>query len=126
VDKTVTHHNSEGVPVAKPDSQPNEGGSTAGRNDNCDWNPALGKCTKRRASVKEMTSQPVRGDTGVASASGSARPRLGAEAVTNPGDGSYSPARGARTGGGKPYDPRDPAGTLGGAAGGPNPPREKQ
>jgi hypothetical protein len=87
-------------------SQPDEHGSGTS-NDNCDWNPVWGRCMKQRTSHKDMTAQPSSGDEGTVSTGGSARPRLGAEAVTNPGDGSWAAERSGYTGGG-PIDMRDP------------------
>ncbi|MCB1844322.1 MAG: hypothetical protein KDI09_15280, partial [Halioglobus sp.] len=111
-----------GEPDSGPRGQPREDGSS-GRPDNCNWNPILGRCTKQRVSVRHMTSQPSRGDEGTATTNSSARPRLGSEAVTNPGDAGYSVDRGGRRGTGKPYDPRDPADAFG--QGVPKPPPEK-
>jgi len=82
-------------------------GSVSG-NKNCNWNPVWGRCMGEKGpSQKDMTAQPSSGDEDTASTGGSARPRLGAEAVTNPGDGSWTAGRSGNTGGG-PIDMRDP------------------
>lgn len=88
--------------------QPGVDDRAVSNKNNCGWHPIVG-CTKtsRKPGVRDMTASPVRGEHG-GTGSGAARPRLGAEAVTNPGDTSYSANRSGRTGGGL-IDMRDPS-----------------
>jgi hypothetical protein len=89
--------------------QPGSNDSSTGNADPCGWTP-WGCRNKRdvRTSIKQMTSQPVQGESG-GTETGSGAPRLGLEAVTNSGDGSWSPQTAGRSGGGHPIDMRDPA-----------------
>jgi hypothetical protein len=97
-----------GEPEDGPFGQPDENTPGAG-NDNCNWNPVLGRCTKRQTSRQDMTGQPGPGQEGAASTgTGSSAPRLGSEAVSNTGDSNYSSGRTGGSGGGKPIDMRDP------------------
>jgi len=94
-------------------SQGTPDGSNSQANDNCDWNPALGKCMKPRADAKGNTSQP--GADG--SNPGSATPHIGSEAVTNGGGGDWNTTDGRAFGlgnGSKPLDMKDPGGLPGG------------
>jgi hypothetical protein len=93
-----------------PDSQPGVEGAGHNGNDNCGWNPMIG-CTKRSVKIWDATKQPgAHQDNG----GGSAGPRLGQEAVTNTGDGTFdSGVSGGGGGGGRP----DPCLTAGGCGG---------
>jgi len=91
----------------KPDSTPSETSQQAKGADNCNWNPVWGRCmNKQKPSRKDMTSQPSEGGDTVV---GSARHRIGSEAVTNGGGGDWQVSTGGGSGGsGRPYNPRDP------------------
>lgn len=104
-------------PKPPPDSQPAEGGNTTGGSDGCGWNPSAAGCTKSRvteASILGKLAQPGPDDEVGNTSTGSGAPRIGPEAVTNP-DGEH---QSGRSGGGRPYDPRD---DFGGGEGGPGP-----
>jgi hypothetical protein len=97
-----------GEPEDGPFGQPGENTPGAG-NDNCNWNPVLGRCTKPQTSHQDMTGQPGPGQKDTASTgTESSAPQLGSEAVTNPGDSNYSSGRTGGSGGGRPIDMRDP------------------
>ena len=106
-----------------PAGQPGETDAGTGGNNNCNWNFILGRCTKQRVSAQDMTSQPSRAEGGSTASGASARPYLGSDAVTNPGDAGFAATRGGHAGKGQPYDPRDPSGAFG--PGVPNPASEK-
>jgi len=92
-------------------------GSNSLANDNCDWNPALGKCMKSRPDPKGMTSQPGPDGENPGSDPGSATPHIGSEAVTNGGGGDWntSDRRGFGLGNSnKPLDMKDPGSIPGG------------
>lgn len=94
-------------------NQPAPEGSN-GRADNCNWNPALGKCMKPRLSGIGMTSQPGPDGQNPGVSPGSATPHIGSDAVTNPGDGSWE-ARGFGSGShGKRLDMKEEGTKVGG------------
>lgn len=89
--------------------QPGLNDSSTGNADPCGWTPwGCRSARDVRTSIKQMTSQPVQDESG-STGTGSGAPRLGLEAVTNSGDGSWSPQTAGRSGGGHPIDMRDPA-----------------
>ena len=86
-------------------------GSNGPANDNCDWNPALGKCMKAKSDPQGMTSQPGPDGENPGSQPGSATPHIGSDAVTNGGGGDWNTS--GRRGFGlgtrnKPLDMKDP------------------
>jgi len=111
---TVRHQhddpeNSQGVPE----------GSNGPANDNCDWNPALGKCMKSQPDPKGMTSQPGPDGETPGNSPGGAAPHIGSEAVTNGGGGDWNTSgrRGFGFGNGsKPLDMKDFGGIPGGTS----------
>lgn len=109
--KTVVQTDSEDNVIKRStNSQPTESGSSA-KSDGCNWNPVWGRCMKQTNTThQEMTGQPGPGQQDSESGSGGAsRPRLGNEAVTNPGDSNWSVSHGGSGGGGHPIDMRDPS-----------------
>ena len=92
-------------------SQPTPEGSN-GLADNCDWNPAFGRCMKSKPDPKGMTSQPgADGESPGGQPPASATPHIGSDAVTNTGGGDWSTRERRGFGlnnGGKPLDMKDP------------------
>ncbi len=74
-----------GVTPENPDNQPSPEGSN-GPADNCNWNPALGRCMKPRADTKGMTSRPGPNGENPGTQTGGFAPQVGSAAVTNCGD----------------------------------------
>lgn len=106
VGKEATEHDSNGNEIQR--GQPNENAPSAS-NDDCNWNPVWGRCTKQqKPSQQDMTSQPGKNHDGSKPIGGGFAGRLGNEAVTNGGDGSWSANR---PGGSKGVriDMRDPS-----------------
>jgi hypothetical protein len=90
-DKKVPPSNAGG---SGPAGQPGVHDAALSGNGNCNWNPVWGRCMEQqKPSRKDMTAQPGRGENTSASTGSAARPRLGAEAVTNTGDAGYSANR---------------------------------
>jgi len=95
------------IPGHRHNDQPAPEGSSA-PSDNCNWNPALGKCVNTRSSGKGMTSQPGPDGQDPGASPASAAPHIGSDAATNSGDGAWE-ARGFGSGyHGKPLDMKDP------------------
>ncbi|VAW77644.1 hypothetical protein MNBD_GAMMA14-468 [hydrothermal vent metagenome] len=93
-----------------PDNQPSPEGSN-GPADNCNWNPALGRCMKPHADTKGMTSRPGPNGENPGTQTGGFAPHVGSAAVTNCGDtGSDACNQGGfgLSSGGTPLDMKDP------------------
>jgi len=101
-------------PEDDPDSQAAPDSASGGPADNCNWNPALGKCMQPRSSGKDMASQPGPNGQNPGVSPGSLTPHIGSDAATNPGDGSWE-ARGFGSGShGKRLDMKEEGTKVGG------------
>ncbi len=98
------------VTPGNPDNQPSPEGSN-GPADNCNWNPALGRCMKPHADTKGMTSRPGPNGENPGIQTGGFAPHIGSAAVTNCGDASSDACNRGGFGlssGGTPLDMKDP------------------
>lgn len=112
----------EAPPAPPPEeSQPNPVNDGAASGICKGWSPLTG-CGRPGPTLQEMLTQPGTSEESTATATG-AKPVTGPEAVTNPGDGSYT-AGGNRGGGGSGFDPcaiqAGDCGTSPGDLGGPD------